>query len=177
MKNSSFYLLLLVLSPIFGFAQSADTYLNKGKEEAFNGQYKSAIRNFDKAIKLNPTLAEAYYQRGHVKYDLKDYEGAIEDCTQAIDLDSTFTDAYFNLAISKLQLEDYYGAILNFDQALKLDKEDAESYCWRGIAKFKVNLRKEACKDWQKANQLGNSYVHTYLNNYCGEENQAQIGN
>ena len=35
-----------------------------------------AIADYNKAIELNPNYAEAYYNRGSEKSDLKDYDGA-----------------------------------------------------------------------------------------------------
>ena len=38
-----------------------------------------AIKDFDKAIELNPKMAETYMNRGSAKYDKGDNDGACED--------------------------------------------------------------------------------------------------
>ena len=48
--------------------------------------YKGAIADYDKAIKLDPKYISAYYNRGLAKYDLKDYEGASSDFDKANEL-------------------------------------------------------------------------------------------
>jgi len=62
----------------------AEEYYDSGVEKADSGDYQGAIKEFDKAIKLNPKLADAYYNRGLAKAYLGDYQGAIEDYSKAI---------------------------------------------------------------------------------------------
>ena len=48
-------------------ATSAESYLNRGIEKADLGVYEEAIANYDKAIEIEPNLAEAYNKRGMSK--------------------------------------------------------------------------------------------------------------
>ena len=167
---------LLLISTQATQAQEGKRYLDEGIQKAYEGNYKKAMRLFNKAIRKSPDYALAYYNRGHIKYELKDYYGSIADCSRAIELDKTLTDAYFNLAISKFHLDKFREAIRDFDRAIELNPEDDESFCWRGISQHKLGKIDAACKDWKKAKSLGNSYVNDYLNKYCGEENSVETG-
>jgi tetratricopeptide (TPR) repeat protein len=60
-------------------AETAEEWDGKGTNFAKLGEYKKAIECFDKAIELNPNLAEAYCNRGNAYFYLKQYERAIED--------------------------------------------------------------------------------------------------
>ena len=51
------------------------------------GNYEGAISDYDKAIKFNPQLADAYYNRGLSKSALRDDQGAKKDFTTALKLD------------------------------------------------------------------------------------------
>jgi tetratricopeptide (TPR) repeat protein len=46
--------------------------------------YENAIRSYDRAIEINPNLAEAYFHRGNAYDDLKDYQNAIRSLNRAI---------------------------------------------------------------------------------------------
>jgi tetratricopeptide (TPR) repeat protein len=50
--------------------------------------------NYNKAIELDPTLPDAYNNRGEVYLEQKQYSQAIDNYTQAIELDPTLPDAY-----------------------------------------------------------------------------------
>jgi tetratricopeptide (TPR) repeat protein len=56
--------------------------------------YKGAIEDFTKAIKVNPKNPKSYYNRGKAKKEAKDYNGAIEDFTTAIKLKPQYKNAY-----------------------------------------------------------------------------------
>ncbi len=73
--------------------------------------YKKAIADYTKAIALDPKNAEAYFNRGNVKWKLQDYKGAIADYTKAIKFDPEDVDAYNNRGVAKADLNDHKGAI------------------------------------------------------------------
>ena len=82
-------ILLLLISTLFSFngqCQTAAQYLTKGDIKYKAGDLKSAIVLFDKAIKLNPNLTEAYQKRGLAKSDLGNDKAAIIDYNRAIKL-------------------------------------------------------------------------------------------
>ncbi|MEO1654368.1 MAG: tetratricopeptide repeat protein, partial [Bacteroidota bacterium] len=51
-------------------AQEAEIFLHEGLAKAYEGNYKAAIKRFDKAILKNPGSAKAYYNRGHMYFKL-----------------------------------------------------------------------------------------------------------
>jgi Flp pilus assembly protein TadD len=52
------------------------------------------MTEFNEAIRLDPTLANAYNGRGDVYYEQEDYDKAISEYNEAIRLDPTLADAY-----------------------------------------------------------------------------------
>ena len=50
-----------------GTVESAENYLNKGNTLLDQEDYESAILAYDKALDLNPDLADAYFKRGFAK--------------------------------------------------------------------------------------------------------------
>jgi tetratricopeptide (TPR) repeat protein len=70
-------------------------------------QYGRAIKDYDKAIKLNPDDAEAYNNRGAAYADLNQYEQAIEDYDKAIKLNPDDAEAYGNRGIAYSKIGRY----------------------------------------------------------------------
>ena len=58
------------------------------------------MNSYGDELEQEPTSAEAYNERGWLKYEQKDYAGAILDYDKAIELDPAFVDAYNNRGIA-----------------------------------------------------------------------------
>lgn len=101
-----------------------------------------AITHYNKAIDLDPTLAEAYCGRGDVRLELGQswiadnfgkangaLQDAIADYTKAIELDPQYLAAYLGRGSTHQTLGDYGPALVDFESALELDpgNEDARS--------------------------------------------------
>jgi tetratricopeptide (TPR) repeat protein len=68
----------------FGCDKKAEDYEREGRDK-FNQQrdYEGAIKDFSKAIELDPSRASAYSSRGLAKYYLLNKEGACADWIKA----------------------------------------------------------------------------------------------
>jgi tetratricopeptide (TPR) repeat protein len=59
---------------------------NQGCAYSLSGDIASAEAAYTKAIELNPSLAEAYYNRGLARMALKHHEEAVSDLSKAGEL-------------------------------------------------------------------------------------------
>lgn len=66
------------------YPQNAEDYFKNGYEKRIRQKFQEAIKDFNKAIELNPNYERAYFYRGDAKANLQDYHGAIEDYNKAI---------------------------------------------------------------------------------------------
>lgn len=106
---------------------SPSLHAGRGFLAEINGDYKSAIKHFSKAIELNPQDAISYHQRGLCYYHENDYEKAMKDFNKTLDLDPSNIDAYWNRSLLKMDLGDYNGAIKDIDEVLKVAPDDPKT--------------------------------------------------
>ena len=106
------------------------------------GEYNLAIRNYNKAIELNPEFTEAYNNRGITFDEMAEYYRAIRNYNKAIELNPEFAEAYNNRGITYHEMGEYDLAIKDYNKAIELSPENAESYYNRGIAYLKKGYTK-----------------------------------
>ena len=65
--KKSILLLFILLIPVLACSQTSEDFFEKGIAKSNLGDYKGAIQDYNKAIELDPNLAEAYLNRGDRK--------------------------------------------------------------------------------------------------------------
>jgi serine/threonine protein kinase len=122
--------------------QNAEDY-NKRAISKFNQDFSGALADLDKAIELDPELADAYRDRGTLKISeqLKDVSGALADLDKAIKLDPKNSLAYYNRgAVKNLKKpSDISGALADYNKAIELDPKIFFAYINRAQLKHKLS--------------------------------------
>ena len=96
-----------------------DFYFKRSLKRIDDSNYKKALADLNKVLKLDPNYADAYYNRGTLKSRyLKEYKAAILDFNKAIEIDPTDTSSLHNRGKAKTYLEDYSGAITDFNKVI-----------------------------------------------------------
>ncbi len=113
---------------------SAAIYNKSGICELMLLHYGTARKDFDRAIKLDRTFAEAYNNRGAVSYIQKKYGKAIGDYQKALKLRDDSPSFHANLGMAYMERKDYARMGAEFDRALQLDPEVFEHRSQAGIA-------------------------------------------
>ena len=149
---------IVILNADSAVAESAEFYNKRGNEKYDAEDYKGSIKDFTKAIKINPQYGDAYYNRGLAKEYLKDFEGAISDYTEAIEIypkGEDAGDAYHLRGFSKEMLKDFEGAMSDYTKATKLIPEDGDLY-------MDIHLLKLSLKDFKGAVSARNKSFELY---------------
>ncbi len=84
-----------------------------------------AILDYTKALKLNPKMTDAYYNRAKIMLERKDCEvdikKVISDLDNALKLDENFIDALFAMAAAQKKIGDYHKALEYLERLLKIE--------------------------------------------------------
>jgi len=137
-------------------------------------KYDEAIKHFDISIKLNPSFAASFANKGIAHAEKKQYQEAISNYDKAINLKKNFYDAYLNKGIALKNIHKYKDALKYFEFCIKINHDDPKIYSNLGNLFLEQKSFKEALKAYDKAISLQGEFAEAYSNR--GEANQ-QLGN
>ena len=129
-------------------------------------QYERAIRDFDRALALDPGLIAAWRQRALAYRSKGDYERALADFEQAILLAPSDARLYTDRAVAYELLGDYASAIRDFNRAIAFKPNHASAIEGRGRTYFYLGNFAQAASDLQRglaldtADAYGGLWLH-----------------
>ena len=130
-------------------ASDAREFVARGNHYFVTGEFDKAIRDFDEAVKLDPTSAKAYYGRGCARARRDEDSKAVADFTQAIKLDPKDTSSYVDRSIVQLMRGEWEKALADCDEAVKLDPKHANALANRAM--IRAGCPDKAVRDAKKA--------------------------
>ncbi|MBR1645310.1 MAG: tetratricopeptide repeat protein [Selenomonadaceae bacterium] len=143
---------------------SAVDELARGNEFAATGNRSQALAAYDKAIQLDSQLAEAYNNRGIVRYELGQFTEAIEDYSAAIRLKSNYADALNNRGNAYLTLEQFQNAETDLKAAVKLNENSATIHNNLGSVYMSQKKFDAALNEYTRALQLKPNFTEALYN-------------
>jgi len=103
------------------------TYVNRGAVLMNRHDYDAARADLERAIQLDPSVGDAWMDRGAIEIIERRYADGIADTTKGLALGvSEPAKAYFNRAVAYEGIDDEKSAYLDYQQALVL-KPDWEA--------------------------------------------------
>lgn len=136
----------------------------RGNEFYLAKNYAKALEAYDEAITLNPNYAEAYNERGIVKYELGQYAEAVSNYTMAIKLRSNFVDALNNRGNAYLALGQLQNAAQDLQAALKLNDNNAICHNNLGTVYYSLKNFDAAIQEYTRAIKLNPACAEAYYN-------------
>jgi tetratricopeptide (TPR) repeat protein len=115
---------------------------------------QDSLSDLDKAIELKPDYAEAYSDRGTIRYTLGETEAALKDYSRALELNPDYSFAYFNRGVIYRELDEVDKALADFNRLIELEPDDAEAYYNRANAYGYKGEKALAIADYNKALEL-----------------------
>ena len=118
-----------------GFHQNGKMYQARAIAWANDRKnFKEAMSDFDKALEINPNLADSYKYRGGLYGVTKQYDKSVADLSQYLKMYPEDSEQYYNRGLSLLNLNRMQEAIADFSKTLELNPDFARAYRARGNA-------------------------------------------
>ena len=146
------------------FPKSAALHIIAGDANTKLKQFDTGVRNYKKAIEINPDFAVSHFNLGNVLHDKGDLDAAIKSYASAIKLKPDYADSYLNIAVALRTKGDLDAAIENSKKALKLKPNLACAYLNIGMAQKAGGDLEVAIESFQQAIKCEPDYVEAYLN-------------
>ena len=143
---------------------TAIDYSNRGNTYRNLLEHDKALADYDRAIQLDPTDAEAYRGRGIVYYTLQQYKKALDDYNRAIELDPINAQSYTNRGVIYDELQQRGKALADYNEAILLDSTETKAYNNRGLVYADLHRYEEALADLSRAIELDPNYARAYFN-------------
>ncbi len=125
-----------------------------GKAASRKGDYDVALKNLNKALELDPELADAHFNFGKLLQSQDKSEEAIEHYMDAIRIDPKMAEAYSNCGAAYYMIGKPEDAKKYLTLALQINPDYAEAHNNLGLILFENENFNEAVKHFTRAVQI-----------------------
>jgi len=116
--------------------------------------YESAIKEYQKAIELEPDDIEALHGMGIVYIDMNEYNLAEQTLKKLLGIVPYFAPAHFDLGSVYVAQGRYPEAENEYETALEIDPNFERAAVWAALVYEKLGERDETIKKWERVLQI-----------------------
>jgi tetratricopeptide (TPR) repeat protein len=149
---------------ILRFPRRARAYNERGCAYKNIGKLKEAIRDYSRAIEIDPKYANAYSNRGNTYLKQGMFKESLVDLDQAIRLNPKSHFYYYNRGNIYKAKGEFDNAISDYTQALKFNPRFALAFHNRGAVYYEKKDFPAAISDYSKALEITPNLALTYCN-------------
>jgi tetratricopeptide (TPR) repeat protein len=151
---------------------TAKEWFNKGVALNDLSDNATAVKAFEKAIKLDAQYADAFYRLGWTYNEMGAYDKAIENLKKAVELKKDYAFALQEMGYAYKKKENYTDALNYFNKAIIAKADYATAYKQLGDVYMKLKRGTEGVTAYEKAYNLDNKNEGAcYELGYCYNEN------
>jgi tetratricopeptide (TPR) repeat protein len=120
----------------------------------FGQEYPQAITSFDKALKIQPDLHKAWYNRGCALEKLGRIKEAVTSYDKALALKPDDEESWKNRAVSLRNLGRWEDSIASLNEVLKINPDHGEVWNDRGNSELYLDRWEDALASFDKALEI-----------------------
>ena len=147
---------------IFSKQASREYFIHGLKQWEMYNDDKEAIKNYKKALDLDPNNIYALLFRAESYWRQKNYDDALKDLNTVLKIDPENKYAIYDLAKVHSDAGNYLIAIKHYSVSIEKGIELEYSYANRGTLNSWTGNAADACSDWRKSISSGNDSASEY---------------
>ncbi|MEN7546997.1 tetratricopeptide repeat protein [Rapidithrix thailandica] len=155
----------------YAFSKDSSDYIkaqNLGDALFELKKYEAAKEAYTQAMNVtNPQSGKLHYTIGLCHYYQEDYAMGIRYFSQAIEQNPREASYFDYRARSYMNLSQYTEAIEDYSSSINFHPNDAQIYLERGTAKIALHNKHDGCRDFKKAQEMGNEEADKMIEEYC----------
>ena len=136
---------------------------NKAKLDIKNGELGEAIKYCQKAIDLDDSYVESYYNMGNAYMKKEEFDKAIENFEKAVNLDSNHKNAWCDMGLAFELKNDYENALKSLEKAIEVNSDYAVAWYRKGNVYKHKKKSNQAIESYKKATDLIPDFANAWL--------------
>ncbi len=140
-----------------------------------NGQYDRAVSGYSEAIRLEPTNAKFFENRGKAYREKGDLDRALADFSEAIRLNAGLASSFLGRAVTYRRMNDYQRAIVDDTIAIQLAPRNPIALVNRGVNYYYLQRYDLAIADYSEAIRLDPKYATAFFNRAIIHRKTSQL--
>jgi tetratricopeptide (TPR) repeat protein len=143
--------------------RQAESYNLQGESNIGKNLYNNAIKDFSRALDINPNYVDALINRGGAYAKLGRFNDALMDINQALKFEKKDSELYNKRGEVYMQNNMYDQSIMNFTAAIVLNPMFSDAYLNRGRAYSEKGMPDEAMADFNHAIKADSDHSFTFI--------------
>ena len=139
------------------------------------GEYKSALKYFEKVIALAPAEYFGYFNMGNTYLELKDFKNAKEYIEKALKFEPNHEPAHANLGEVYRAQGEFEKALRCYNEAIKINPKNPNNYYNIAITFNEVGQKDKAEANYKKATSIDPKHIESHHNLALLYEERGQI--
>ena len=128
------------------------------------GEYKSALKHFEKVIALAPTEYFGYFNMGNTYFELKDFRNAKEFIKKALQFEPNHEPVHANLGEVYRNQGEFEKSLSCYNEAIKINPKNPNNYYNVAITFNEVGQTEKAEENYQKAISIDQKHIESHHN-------------
>ena len=151
------------------FGEAAPYLYERAELRAQAGKFREAVMDYNTFFDAvsGDVTALFYYQREQAEMQCRMYQQALNDINKAVEMAPEDVDFWVEKGSVHLRVNQLDEAISAFNKAISMNDQYAAAYRMLGYCQAMQKKNKEACANFAKAKELGDTVVDQLIEKYC----------